>query len=177
MDIAGLFLLAAFALGGTAAPPAAVVHGPQSIPVVHAHLIVQAQYERTMAAEVNAERSQHGLAPLEFDPQLVAVAREHARDMLDRAYFDHVTPDGRTPADRLTAAGIRWHASAENISYQWHSAGPGSDTVDDERRAQDGLWNSPHHRANMLDARFHRVGIGAISTSVYGTAFVQVFSD
>ena len=43
--------------------------------------------------------------PLRPDERLSAAAAAHARDMLERAYFSHVSPDGLSPLDRTLAAG------------------------------------------------------------------------
>jgi uncharacterized protein YkwD len=43
--------------------------------------------------------------------------------------------------------------------------------------AHTGLMNSEGHRANILEPKFKRVGIGVIDNGVYGKMFVQVFTD
>jgi uncharacterized protein YkwD len=41
------------------------------------------------------------LEPLETDPELLPAARAHALDMFELGYFDHVTPGGLDPSDRV----------------------------------------------------------------------------
>jgi uncharacterized protein YkwD len=55
--------------------------------------------------------------PLAFDVRLVAAARGHSMDMAIRNYFDHVTPEGITPQQRLLAAGFRAISSGESIAF------------------------------------------------------------
>src|SRR5512132_4135323 len=65
---------------------------------------------------VNEAREQHGLPALQSRPELDRAAQAHAEDMLNRSYFDHVSPEGKTVFDRYVAAGgSRWRLVAENI--------------------------------------------------------------
>ena len=61
---------------------------------------------RSKALEVvNEAREQHGLPPLQSRPELDRAAQAHAEDMLNRNYFDHVSPEEKTVFDRYVAAG------------------------------------------------------------------------
>jgi len=90
----------------------------------------------------------------------------HAYDMLERRYFGHVTPEGESPFDRLREAGISYSWAGENLALNR-----------DEPSAALALWNSPHHRANILETHYRHVGIAAVSTTEAGEMFVQMFSD
>mmetsp|Transcript_80197 Transcript_80197/g.227047 ORF Transcript_80197/g.227047 Transcript_80197/m.227047 type:complete len:632 (+) Transcript_80197:68-1963(+) len=52
--------------------------------------------------------------PMIFECRLWRAAKGHSRDMADRDYFSHTSPDGRSPWDRARAQGIS--ASGENIA-------------------------------------------------------------
>src|SRR5947208_5086009 len=54
---------------------------------------------------VNKQRAQHGEAPLLASAQLQAAAGSHAEDMIAADYFEHVSPSGVTPVDRMRASG------------------------------------------------------------------------
>ncbi len=54
--------------------------------------------------------------PLAFDPRLIASAQEHSLDMSVQGYFDHNTPQGETPGQRITAAGFNWQSYGESIA-------------------------------------------------------------
>jgi uncharacterized protein YkwD len=123
--------------------------------------------EAQMFAELNDARVRAGLQPLESEPRLVKLARAYALRMLTKHFIGHVTPDGSTPGSRLKAAGYTFMRSAENLVY----------TEGDEHRAFQGLNDSPPHRDNMFDARYTKVGIGAIAVSIYSTMYVQEFAD
>jgi uncharacterized protein YkwD/uncharacterized membrane protein required for colicin V production len=122
--------------------------------------------ETAMLRLVNAERRRRGLSPLKMDEKLRQVARQHSRDMLARGYFAHQDPEGRSPFDRMRAAGIRYRAAGENLAL-----------APDVETAHTGLMNSPGHRANILNRAFGKVGIGAIRADPYGIMFSQEFTN
>ncbi len=153
--VAGL-VLAGFLVSG---PPLQV-----QLPVTA--LYVRPREELAMLADINAARESAGVGPVSLDPALTEVARDFARDMLERGYFGHVSPDGVSLADRLEHARLRYTYAGENLAFN-----------QDEERAQSRLLQSPPHRAAELDPRYRKVGIGVIGASVYGAIYVQEFSD
>ena len=124
------------------------------------------ELEQPMLDLLNAERAKADLAPLVLDQRLSAVAREHSQNMLARGYFAHDTPEGRTPFDRLEAAGITYRAAGENLAL--------APTLS---LAHTGLMNSPEHRANILRPEFRRVGLGIVDAGVRGLMVTQTFTD
>jgi uncharacterized protein YkwD len=110
---------------------------------------------------VNQERARVGLGALADQPQLDRAAAEHAADMLARDFFDHVTPDGLTPLDRVTAdgylSGARTYVVGENLALATGDASPA--------RMVAAWMGSPHHRANILRREFRDSGI-AVAASV-----------
>lgn len=120
--------------------------------------------EQEFIEKVNAERTQRGLNALAVDPLLVRTARAHSREMCDLTYFNHhsPTPGMTTPMDRyLKALHDRGSANpdslliGENIYYC--SVFNDVYNVDYGHRA---LMNSPGHRANILETRFTKIGLG-----------------
>src|SRR5262249_12565839 len=59
--------------------------------------------------------------PWAFNPLLVQAARLHSQDMNDRAYFDHDTPEGTTPDQRVAAAGFPGYFTGESIAAGYPS--------------------------------------------------------
>ena len=129
-------------------------------------LTVDEASEAQIFALVNRERKEGGINELEWRPELVPVAREHGRDMWERSYFGHISPEGEDLGGRLDKAGIAFLAAGENLAL--------APTVS---TAHTGLMNSPGHRENILSTDFNRVGIGIIDNGVYGKIFVQIFTD
>lgn len=122
--------------------------------------------ELKMLQLVNAERTTRGLEPLVMDSKLKALARAHAVDMFKRGYFSHNTPEGLSPFDRMNNAGVKYLEAGENLAL-----------APDVDIAENGLMNSPSHRANILTSDFRKVGIGVLSGGRYGEIFVQEFTN
>lgn len=110
--------------------------------------------------QINAARAAYGFAPLVLDAQISAVAYAHAYDQAVNGYFSHTSLDGRTRDDRMRGGGIAYSSGGENQCYLM---GRSLEATLDWCHAQfmaepyPGHWN---HIANILDPRFHRVGVG-----------------
>ena len=97
----------------------------------------------------NLERAKAGCGALRIDSRLTAAAQAHSKDMVDRDYFSHTSPDGKGPGDRATAAGYpRW--SGENIAAGYPTAAA----------VVQGWMNSAGHKANILNCQSKATGVG-----------------
>jgi uncharacterized protein YkwD len=120
--------------------------------------------ERGVLDRTNAERKSAGVPPLVPNAKLFQAAREHATNMARQGKLDHVL-DGKSPGDRVTAAGYPWSATAENIA--WKSPGP-------EQVVK--LWmDSPGHKTNLLNKDYDEIGIAVAVNSKGERYWVQVF--
>lgn len=95
--------------------------------------------------------------PLAPHQLLINSAGLHSQDMLDRDYFDHNTPEGKTPTNRAAAAGYTGSVN-ENISL-------GLDTrpIDTNQGVLDrnrSLFRSSGHRENILRELSRELGVG-----------------
>lgn len=122
--------------------------------------------EQQMLAMVNEERAKEGLQPLKADTAMRRIARAHSLDMLRRGYFSHYSPDGKSLVDRARAAHIGYLIAGENLAL--------APTLEMAHR---GLMKSPGHRANILQPRFGRVGIGVMDAGRYGVMVTQDFRN
>ncbi|MEU6995995.1 sigma-70 family RNA polymerase sigma factor [Streptomyces sp. NPDC046465] len=120
-----------------------------------------------VVALVNTERAKAGCGPVRSNGKLATAATKHSADMAARDYFDHTSPDGKDPGDRITAAGYRWSTYGENIARGQQS--PAS--------VMDSWMNSAGHRANILNCDFKELGVGIHNgsggpwwTQAFGTA-------
>lgn len=103
----------------------------------------------------NAERQRAGVAPVGYDPGLMAAAQAHADDMARTDVLAHVGSDGTTGDERLTRSGFAWTAWGENLAVGY-SAPP--DVV--------AAWlNSPDHRAILLNPQYPVMGVGIASAN------------
>lgn len=128
--------------------------------------VIDQNAEQQMLYLVNMERNKQNLLPLTMNENLRQLARAHSQDMLERGYFSHFTPEGKSPFDRMNAFGITYTYAGENLAF--------SANVD---LAMQGLMQSAGHRANILSPNFKKIGIGVINAGVYGEMFSQEFTD
>lgn len=139
---------------------------PIDVPKQGLSLSVDSVAESKMVQLVNKERTERGLGALTIDTAIIGVARGKSRDMFERRYFSHYDPDGKNAADRLDEAGVAFTVVGENLAY-----------APDLSSAHQGLMNSEGHKANILEPRFHHIGIGVIDGGIYGKMFTQIFTD
>jgi len=111
--------------------------------------------ERQLLALVNGQRTANNLGVYSVNPELSYLARLRAQDMADNHNLTHYSPTYGTPPQMEEAAGIYGNPmGAENICE-----GP-SVTADNTA-----LFNSPDHRANLLDPRETQIGLGVVRGS------------
>ncbi|MFB6523222.1 CAP domain-containing protein [Streptomyces sp. NPDC056401] len=122
-----------------AAPPASAGHSAE---------------EAAVLTLVNQERAQAGCGPVRANPPLAALAGAFSKDMAVRGFFDHTDPDGNTPWDRATKAGISG-MGGENIAR-----GQG-----DAAAVMKAWMNSPGHKANILNCEFRTLGVGVYNAA------------
>ncbi len=112
----------------------------------------------------NQARSAAGCKPLTYHSLLERSAQGHAEDMARYNYMGHVSKDGRTFDQRIRATGFDGDRIGENVGAGFSTA---SGVVD--------AWmRSPAHRANILDCRYHYLGVGYV---VGGGYWVQNFGS
>ncbi len=107
------------------------------------------EYENEVVRLTNAERADAGCGALRNDERLRTAARGHSTDMAERNYFDHNSPDGTTPWDRMRRAGYNSPA-AENIARGYPTP----------QAVVEGWMNSKGHRANIVNCSLKAIGVG-----------------
>lgn len=116
--------------------------------------------ENEVVRLVNVERKKKGLAPLTANAQLSNVARLKSQDMINKKYFSHYSPTYGSPFDMMKKFGIKFSYAGENIAM-------GQTTP---AAVMKSWMNSPGHRANILNANYNQIGVGAAkSNRIYWT--------
>jgi uncharacterized protein YkwD len=106
---------------------------------------------------LNDERAAAGLHPVAETPGLTQPSAAYSARMVAEDFFAHVSPDGGSLVDRLTAA--RYIAPdgdwtvGENIAW-------GQGDLGTPRSIMIAWMNSPGHRHNILTGEFDEIGIG-----------------
>jgi hypothetical protein len=122
--------------------------------------------------------------PLALNPLLMLAARDHSAWMARGNEMGHYGAKGSTPLQRAAARGFKFGV-AENVA-QFGSTGP-IDPIFAVNLSQDGLFESPGHRFNILEPSASVVGVGVMSgkrpddpplmIGVKGMLFTQKFSS
>jgi uncharacterized protein YkwD len=111
----------------------------------------QASSEQQVLVLLNQIRADHSLTPFAASNQLRNAARAHSTDMLRNGYFEHDGP--KETWNARIARYLKSPLTAENIAL-----GQGAYGTPDGIVSQ---WmHSPTHRAIILTAGLHRVGLG-----------------
>jgi uncharacterized protein YkwD len=124
--------------------------------------------ERDCLREVNHQRVARGLAAMEADRSVLAVARAYSRQMAEEGFFSHVDPDGIDVRQRLEKARIKWLMVGENLSYSNGYINPVATSIR-------GWMDSPGHRHNILEGRYNDSAIGAWIAADGTVYFTEIF--
>ena len=157
----------AVAIAPTAKPPVAVRPKPVAKPAPPVASVGGAA--GVQFSLVNQDRAASGVAALAWSGSLARVAQFRAQDMLNRNYFSHTDPATGQLAfvQLLHLWGIPYSTAGENIAWSTNPSMAAINTM---------FMNSPEHRANILKAAYHRVGLG-VATNGAKTMVVEVFSN
>src|SRR3954454_6000435 len=116
-----------------------------------------AQASQATLCLLNNERAAAGLHPVAEAQDLTQPSVAYSVRMVAERFFAHVSPDGGTLVDRLTAGGYiapdgDWTVG-ENIAW-------GQGDLATPRNIAVAWMNSPGHRHNILTGEFTEIGIG-----------------
>ena len=116
----------------------------------------------------NDERNTQALSPLTRSAVLDAAAQLKAEDMAKNSYFSHDSPTGVTPWHWFNEARYSFVYAGENLAVYFTDSG----------EVVDAWMKSPTHRANIVNANYREIGVGAAKGRYngYDTIFVvQLF--
>jgi uncharacterized protein YkwD len=101
---------------------------------------------------VNMARAQYGLQPLVQTPGTTAVAAGWTQHLVDDRALSHNGQLGRQLSSHGSSA---WRTYGENV---------GMGSADDPDGLFTAYWNSPEHRANILNGEYRYVGVAVLFT-------------
>lgn len=113
---------------------------------------------------VNEERTKAGLSEVTLDKNIEAAALIRAKEI--ETSFSHTRPDGRSFSTVLTDNGITYRGSGENIA--WGQRSP--------EEVMKGWMNSDGHRANILNPKFTKIGVGYYQNAAGRNYWTQLFT-
>lgn len=110
-----------------------------------------------LLSSTNQRRASGGVANLSINSQLNQAAQAKANDMANRNYWSHNTPEGTPPWIFFTNAGYSYSKAGENLACGF----------DQSSEVITGWFNSPSHKANLLDPDYKDVGFGIANSDPY----------
>jgi len=116
-----------------------------------ASVTVDADGEAEMLEAINALRAEEGLQPLQRHEGLDDAALRHSADMAQHRELVHVSERTGDPSARVEEAGVETPRVAENIAKHRSTRG-----------ALQSIFDSPPHRAQLLDSGFTHIGLSAV---------------
>lgn len=119
--------------------------------------------ERRIFQLTNEARLKNRLRPLDLDNSLALKAREKSDDMLNKNYFSHSSPEGKTLKDRMQEEKPASFRTISRIGENIYMGARFDYAVDIKTQARlivDGWMTSPGHRRNILDPTYTHLGVG-----------------
>lgn len=117
-------------------------------------------------ARTCGSKSFEAVPPLRWNDRLAAAAQVHSADMVELNYFDHVSPSGSRPEDRVSAQGYVFSSLGENIAA-------GQPTP----AAAMATWlESPDHCSSIMSPTFVDFGAGLAQGGSFNFYWTQVFA-
>ncbi len=100
----------------------------------------------------NQYRQEAGFKPVVLNTTLTEAAQTKTDDMFAKQYFEHIAPDGTTPAQLVLKSGYNYKTTGENLALG---------DFKDEADLVKAWYDSPGHRANMLNPDFVEIGVAS----------------
>jgi hypothetical protein len=104
--------------------------------------------------QTNKLREDRQEKKLQLNADLNKAATQKANDIVKNNYWAHISKDGTTPWQLISATGLSYGEAGENLAYGFSTS---SNVIS-------GWMNSTEHRDNLLNKTFTMTGIG-VATS------------
>lgn len=115
----------------------------------------------------NQDRKLKDISDLKVNPLLAQAAELKAKDMVEKGYFAHESPEGHSPWYWLDQVGYDFSYAGENLAVNF----------DESIDVNEAWLNSPKHKENIMNGNFTEIGIAVIDGMYKGkmTTFVVQF--
>lgn len=118
----------------------------------------------------NTDRTDTKINLLKESKLLTDAATLKAKDMAQKGYFAHYSPEGVSPWYWLNKVGYKYKYAGENLAINFF----------DSKDVNNAWMNSPAHKANILNDKYTEIGIGMANGVFEGrdtTFIVQFFGQ
>jgi uncharacterized protein YkwD len=120
----------------------------------------EAEVEELIIVLVNDERQQFDLTTLSEDALLTSLAREHSISMVENNFFGHERYPGERPLSYNMSPGTMRGENLAKIPTRQYIPGPYLSLQEVCEWAVSGWMDSDGHRANILEPRYDKTGVG-----------------
>lgn len=100
--------------------------------------------------------------PVAWNDQLEKAAFNHSKDMSQKNYFSHTSPNGDKAGNRIRKAGYNWMTYGENIAMGYNS----------EKEVVAGWIKSAGHCKNIMSRNYKEMGVAKVNnywTQTFGS--------
>ncbi len=116
-------------------------------------------HKPTLINFLNFERKIRGLPPLSENPLLNQSAYLKAKDILEKDYFSHFSPEGISPWYWFKLTGYEYQFAGENLAIGFL----------DSKEVHEAWMSSPSHRQNILNPNYKEIGIAVLKGEFNGS--------
>jgi hypothetical protein len=106
----------------------------------------------------NKARQSANVAELKRNALLEQAAQNKAQDMIEKNYFAHISPVGRSPWNWINEAGYDYRFAGENLAIDFSSA----------EKQQQAWMESPLHKKNILNSDYKEIGVAVRRGNIDG---------
>ena len=133
------------------------------------HLILESDSLANIESSIlslltNTERQKRGVPALKINNLLNKAATLKAQDMASKGYFDHNSPDGKTPWYWFDKVGYKYKVAGENLAVNFGES----------KEITTAWMNSPLHEANIVKENYTEIGTGQATGTYNGAPAVYV---
>lgn len=124
----------------------------------------------TLITLLNQERVSLGLQPLVENQKLDEAALLKAKDILEKDYFSHQSPEGITPWYWFLKTGYNYKYAGENLAIGFLNS----------KDVYKAWFNSISHKENMINPNYREIGTAILTGDFQGnntTVIVQLFGS
>lgn len=125
-------------------------------------------FSKEIVSYTNLERQKYGLQTVSEDATLNRAAEDKVRDMLEKNYWDHVSPEGTEAWYFIDQEGYKYTMAGENLAKGF--ADPKNTVL---------AWmDSKTHRENLLKPEYRNIGVASANGKLNGqdtSVTVQLF--
>ena len=114
---------------------------------------------------INKERARANVSPLTLNNKLIQAAKNKAKDLAEKKYFDHNSPEGKQFSSWIKETDYKYSFIGENLAINFQT----------EEAVINAWMKSSSHKENILEENFTETGIAIATNNEGKIIIVQIF--